>query len=284
MVNFNEEPKMSQPTKKQFIQAVKYIYAQCDNPSLRLEDIAQEIGISVSSLKRLFEQYLAQSPGAFIRTLRMELAFRTLQCKNDSILEIALSAGFEDHSAFSRRFKDIFGYSPVQARKKLNIVSELESVTLEEPEIIEIQDLEIQCVTEKGLYFECAPKAWDKLQQKLTPEELDESFSGLYIGIGHDNGHEMPEDQVRFSAGISLVPKDLHIERMTLSGGQYARFRFEGKVWNIGLAYHYIYGKWVENSAFTISKNHPAFMVFTNWPDATQAAKIMIYVPVGVLK
>ena len=161
--------------------------------------------------KQLFKEMMDQTPGAFIRRLRMELAFRSLQSRDESVLEVALATGFEDHSAFSRRFKIAFGYAPKAARQKINILSELECVVLEDPDIVELQDLEIQCVTEIGLYFESAPRAWEALKQKLNTDELSDEFSGLFIGIGHDNPHEghVADDQVRFTAGIRLIERDL---------------------------------------------------------------------------
>src|SRR6476620_438399 len=92
-----------------FAKAVRYIYDNIDKP-IELEGVASNIGLSISSLKRLFEEAVNQSPGAFIRKLRMEMAFRSLKSRDESILEIALSYGFEDQSAFARRFKQTFGY------------------------------------------------------------------------------------------------------------------------------------------------------------------------------
>ena len=272
---------MSQSNKDLFIKAVSYIHQNIDDPALKLEDIAAEIGTSTSSLKRLFEEFIEQSPGSFIRRLRMELAFRSIKSKNQSILETALSFGFEDHSAFSRRFKETFGYPPVQGREKINIVHELECITLEEPDIVELETLEIQCVTKKGLYFECAPQAWAALSQKLNALELTDDFPGVFIGIGHDNPHEgsVTENQVRFSAGISLCNRDLGIEKITLAPGHYARFRYAGKIWNIGLAYHYIYGKWLESSSYEVNTACPAFLSFDRLPDGKNKEKIIIHVP-----
>src|SRR5580658_10292866 len=112
------------------IKAVRFIYDNIDKP-IKLADIAAAVNISLSSLKRLFLEATGQSPGAFVRRLRMEIAFRSLQNRNDSILEVALSSGFDDQSAFARCFKETFGYPPSQARKKLNIVNELECVSLD---------------------------------------------------------------------------------------------------------------------------------------------------------
>lgn len=230
---------MSYLTNTTFIKAIRFIYQNIDRP-ITLDDIARSIGISVASLKRLFNKALNESPGVFIRRLRMELAFRTLQSRNDSILEIALSSGFEDQSAFTRSFKETFGYLPSQARKKINIVSDFESISLDEPDIIELNDLPIQAVTEQGLYFESAPKAFQILKNQLSDEELSDDFSGFFIGIGHDNPHEgdIKEDEVRFTAAVALLDRDLGIKKYIITGRFYARFHFYGKPNNLGLAYH----------------------------------------------
>lgn len=266
--------------KQNFIKAVNFIYENCEKSTLNLSEVAANIEISTASLKRLFLEMVEISPGSFIRRLRMEHAFRSLQSKKESILEVALSSGFEDHSAFSRQFKKMFGYAPLKAREKLNILNELECITLEEPDFIETVDLTIQGITEKGRYFECAPKAWQELHQKLKVTELSDDFPGLFIGIGHDNGHEIDENQVRFTAGISLVDKDLGLTKITIPGCCYARFRYVGKVWNLGLAYHYIYGKWLENSEIKINNNIAAFIVFDKFPDGEQDVNVIIHVPI----
>lgn len=271
---------MSYTNNSNFIKAVRYIYKHIDQ-TITLEDIAKEVGISVSSLKRLFIDIMNKSPGAFIRRLRMELAFRSLVSRDDSILEIALNSGFDDQSAFARSFKDTFGYSPTVARKKLNIVNEFEHIALNEPDIIELNALPIQAVTKQGLYYECAPQAWAALKNKLIATELSDDFSGMFIGIGHDNPHSglVAEDKVRYSAGVTLINRDLGIDHLIIPGGTYARFYYTGKPMNLGMAYHYIYGRWNEESQQKINQSIPAFMVYDNFPVALKEHKIIIHVP-----
>jgi AraC-like DNA-binding protein/DNA gyrase inhibitor GyrI len=271
---------MNELTNENFIKLIRYIYAHIDQP-LTLEKLAELIGVSTSSLKRIFVEATGQSPGAFIRRLRMEYAFRLLQSQQDNILEVALSAGFEDQSAFARRFKETFGFSPREARTKLNIVNELESITLVEPDIVELADLPIQSITEVGLYFESAPKAFSLLKDKLTTNELSDDSLNLFIGIGHDNPHEgnIKDDQVRFTAGVAFIERELGVGRMMIPGGRYARFHFFGKPNNLGLAYHYIYGKWSESSGNQIDQNKPAFTEFDRFPEPLKEYNILIHVP-----
>jgi len=215
-----------------------------------------------------------------MRRLRMERAFRSLKNKEESVLEIALSSGFEDASAFARTFKANFGYSPSFARNKINIVSELECVSLEDPEIVEITEFKIQAVTKQGLYFEAAPLAWKNLEEHFGEEALNDDFTGTFIAIGHDNPHdgEIAEDQVRFSAGITCLNTDLKLEEITVKGGRYAKFNYTGKLNNMGLAYHYIYGAWLNKSATKIDSTKPAFMMMDKFPNNFEESRVSIYV------
>lgn len=264
-----------------FVKAVQFIWENIDQ-TIKLEDVAKAAGISLSSLKRIFADTAHKTPGEFLRRLRMELAFRSLQNRKDAVLEIALGAGFDDHSAFTRCFKAVFGYPPTEARKKFNIVNELENISLDEPDIIELNNLNIQCVTEQGLYFESAKKAWEVLKERLNSYELlNDDFSGIFVGIGHDNPHEgeISPDKVRFSAGVALVERELDIEHHTIPGGKYARFHYIGKPVNLGLAYHYIYGKWSELAKLNINKKIPAFITYDHFPEALRDEHILIHVP-----
>ncbi|MCW5589148.1 MAG: helix-turn-helix domain-containing protein [Legionellales bacterium] len=274
---------MSYINNTTFIKAIRFIYDNINQP-MQLEDIAKSVGVSLSSLKRLFNELIDQSPGYFIRRLRMEFAFLSLQQRQDSILEIALNAGFEDQAAFSRSFKEIFGYSPRHARQKLNIINELDAIILNDPDIVYLSDLSLQGVTERGIYFESAPRAWNNLKNKLLTEEINDDFSGMYVGIGHDNPHDgaVAPDEVRFTAGVTLLKRNLELDHMTIAKGYYARFYYQGKINNLGLAYHYIYGKWAESSAVNINSQQPAFTAFTDFPNALHEETILIHVPLSL--
>src|SRR5262249_15194862 len=135
---------------------------------------------------------------------------------------------------------------------------------------------------EKGLYAQAAVNAWQKLHRNLTDNELNEDFTGMLIGIGHDNPHEgeVAADQVRFTAGITLIERELKLAQTVIPQGQYARFRYIGKPMNLGLAYHYIYGKWLEESTAKVNQSIPAFITFDSFPDGLKEQKLYIHVPV----
>jgi len=214
-------------TDQSLTNALSFIYHHLTEP-FTLEDLAQASHMSLSTLRRLFLKTFAKSPASIIRQLRMELAFKSIQDHQNSILEIAISAGYDDHAAFSRAFKSTFGYTPSIAKQKVNIIQELENIELEEPDIITLNPLSLSGITTKGPYHLCAAEAWRSLAthiditQTLTP----------FVGISLDNPHEeeTPYHQCRFTA---LIPEDIPgLEHTIIEQGKYARFYFKGLVHN----------------------------------------------------
>jgi AraC family transcriptional regulator len=279
-IRYQEMLKMTYINSDKFADVLSFICNQKDEP-FKLEEVAKANGLSLSSLKRLFLEATDQSAGSFIRKIRMEMAFRSLKNNEDSVLGVALSAGFEDHSAFTRAFKKTFGFAPRFSRESINIVQELEHVKLQMPEIVEIDAIEIQCFTNQGNYWEAAVGAWGLLKEALARNEmLDDDFAGVYIGIGHDNPHEgeVAQDKVRFTAGVALASRPLGIETRTIPKGKYAKFQFVGKPNNLGLAYHYIFGH-SEECVIAIDQEQAPFIMFDGFPDGFKEQGMLIYVP-----
>lgn len=266
--------------EKQVTKIIQYIYDKIDD-EISLSNLALAANMSESSVKRLFKDIFEETPGAFIRRLRMELAFKELQSKNLSVIESALSVGYNDHSAFSRSFKKAFGFSPIASRSKHNIMNELDHINLDDPEIVYMKEIKIQSITKQGSYFDAAPKAWTQLKDHLSDNELDDSFTGMYVGVGLDNPHlgNVLPNQVRFSAGLSCLSRKLHIDEITLPAGLYARFHFQGKPTQLGLAYHYILGQWQSKSKNNIRSDGLIYQIFDSLPDIEKTHTILICVP-----
>lgn len=261
------------------------MYEHLDAP-LSIAELGRSLGASESVLKRAFAEIMDASPAALYRRLRLELAFRTLHSRTRSVLETALAAGFENHAAFSRSFRRAFGFSPSSARSVVALHRELEAIALEEPDIVELSALPLQVARASGSYFSCAPRAWASLQEalaKLPPERTEQA---LFVGQALDDPHSPagPEaNAVRFAAGVVGIADDLGLAREHTAAGTYARFRFNGLLSNIGLAYHHIYGAWREQAGslgFTLSTK-PALLMFEELP-REGAQRVVIAVPLQV--
>lgn len=95
--------------------AKNYIVKRLDDPSLTTGDIASALGVSLRRLQRIFLEN-GETPIQFILGQRLDAAARMLseapKSARNSVLDIALSVGFNDASHFSRSFAKRFGLSP----------------------------------------------------------------------------------------------------------------------------------------------------------------------------
>lgn len=80
-------------------------------------DLARLCGMSEASFRRNFRGSIGQSPGEYIAFCRLRRAQSKLVFSDHSILEIALSLGYDDPSGFYRCFRNQCGMSPIQYRR-----------------------------------------------------------------------------------------------------------------------------------------------------------------------
>lgn len=85
---------------------------------LSLPELACLSGRSLSSFKRDFMAIYNTPPSKWIRDRKLEKAKELVSSTVLSIADIAYMAGFENTSHFSRVFKEKFGYTPSESRKK----------------------------------------------------------------------------------------------------------------------------------------------------------------------
>ena len=81
---------------------------------IELKIIAKNVGLSTSSLYRLFKTELGISPVEFVILEKIKLAKRYLTDKNMYIKNVCYKAGFEDSNYFIRVFKAYEGITPKQ--------------------------------------------------------------------------------------------------------------------------------------------------------------------------
>lgn len=83
---------------------------------LDLVQLASKASLSLSQFKQLFRQQLGSNPGQYLTRLRMQHSRTLLLFSNLSVQQIALDVGYQSASAFSARFSQHFGQSPLQYR------------------------------------------------------------------------------------------------------------------------------------------------------------------------
>jgi transcriptional regulator GlxA family with amidase domain len=97
------------------------IFADNLEHPVSIRDIANEIGVSPRQLERSFKAATGQSPALYYRTLRMNAARQLVMYSRDSITSIANSVGYATSSTLSQHYKDNFGMTPQEERRKVNL-------------------------------------------------------------------------------------------------------------------------------------------------------------------
>ncbi len=89
----------------------RYIRQHLDEP-LNREVLADLAGFSIPHFHRVFTGYTGESAISYVRRIRLIRAGQKLRMGAVDIMAVALAAGYESHTAFTRAFKKQFGISP----------------------------------------------------------------------------------------------------------------------------------------------------------------------------
>ena len=93
------------------LQRVIYTIEYNLEDDINLAQLSKQAHISVYHFSRLFMVYTGLSPMEYVRRRRM-LHSAAAICSGEEILPTAVRYGYSSHSAFSKAFKKVFGYSP----------------------------------------------------------------------------------------------------------------------------------------------------------------------------
>src|SRR5437016_13916828 len=82
------------------------------NKPLRIEEVARELGMSVSGFHAHFRAVTAMSPLQFQKQLRLQEARRLMLAEDLDAASAGYRVGYDDASHFSREYKRFFGVPP----------------------------------------------------------------------------------------------------------------------------------------------------------------------------
>jgi AraC-like DNA-binding protein len=98
--------------------AIERLRQEFDQP-LRIEQLAQELGMSVSGFHHHFKAVTAMSPLQFQKRLRLQEARRLMLGEDLDAASAAFRVGYRDASHFNREYKSLFGAPPMRDAQRL---------------------------------------------------------------------------------------------------------------------------------------------------------------------
>jgi AraC-like DNA-binding protein len=114
-------PALSNLTAFHLARIKRRIDARLDDPALSVGALAEELGMSVSQIHRVFKSE-PLTPSQYIWERRVEACSRDLldpRLAGRTVGDIAYGRGFSDAAHFSRAFRERFGCSPREWRQQI---------------------------------------------------------------------------------------------------------------------------------------------------------------------
>lgn len=245
--------------QQQLNKVIEFIGKHLDE-ELTLTQLSNIACFSKYHFHRLFTAYTGLSLQQYIRWLRLKRAAHQLIIdKKQSIINIAIDAGFESHEAFSRAFKQICGKSPSEFRHEsswhvweqppywLPRQGDMTmNVTIENKSARRLAVLEHR--GDPNLLGDSVNKlvSWAKAQPVNLKPKPGDAF-----GFAYDDPKITPASEFRFDLGIT-IPEQFTLKgdvvEKRLPAGRYAVAMHKGSRSNIGDTIYALYRDWLPNS------------------------------------
>lgn len=104
------------------VKAIERLREEYDQ-QVRIEDVAQEVGLSVSSFHHQFKAVTALTPLQFQKKLRLQEARRLMFSEDLDATSTAYRVGYNDASHFNREYKRLFGLPPMRDLERMRAVT-----------------------------------------------------------------------------------------------------------------------------------------------------------------
>ena len=268
--------------RERMLRVLLHIQEHLDE-ELTLEDLARVADFSPCHFHRIFSGMIGESVAAHIRRIRLERAALRLKRGGESILSIALEAGYESHEAFTRAFRAAMGRNPSDYRASVHYAPERlaeelrlleDGGTAMEAQIRSIEAMRVAFVRHVGPYDQCA-RAWETLCGKLGPRGLLTPET-RFMGLSHDDPEVTPADRLRYDA-CATVPASFESEGevgvQEIGGGDYAVTLHQGPYTGLAATYAVLCGQWIPRQGRMVGTG-PSLEVYLNDPGSTRPADL----------
>jgi AraC family transcriptional regulator len=290
---------------KQFYQEAiqRAITAAFGTPDASPATLADAAGFSAFHFSRMFAGMVGESPGEFLRRLRLERAASALRARV-RVTEVAFDAGYESLEAFSRAFRAAFGCAPSEFAKSRQgcCLPTPTSLHWSAPGVVPVfvprpkgtlMDVTIQentpawrvvAMRHVGPYNQIGP-VFGRLMGWIQSNAIP--LAGPALAIAHDDPETTPTAELRSDACLivsaDFTTDDPIVQVLDLPGGRYAVATHLGDYSGLGATWQRFMGEWLPQSGERAATTRPCFEVYVNDCNAVPVEEVRtdLYVPVA---
>lgn len=228
--------------------------------TLDVEQLSRVANFSKFHFHRQFSLYAGIGISAYVRMIRLRHAsYRLVFRKHERIIDIALDVGFDNPESFARAFRQAFGQSPSQFRKKPQWQPWKEQFRPPprprrqkmDVNIVDFDETKIAVLEHRGPPERVNDSVmhfidWRK-QSGLSPVMTSRTF-----GVVYDDPDTVAPDAFRFDicgeVMVEVPDNPQGVKSGTIPGGRCAVIRHHGPHEGLGEKIYYLYRDWLPQS------------------------------------
>jgi AraC family transcriptional regulator len=282
--------------------------------ALDLNALAAPACMAPLHFHRVFRGLVGETPLQLHRRLRLEHAAWRLAAQPETVLRIALDAGYDTHESFTRAFREAFGRSPSEHRAlarrgaatlshrlaaAFGVHADGPAVTLPADlgaallhpggstmnvDIKTCPALRVAALAHAGP-FNTIGAAFDRLGGIAGPAGLFGHAEARMVAIYFDDPETVPAAQLRSAAGVTVpaeAPLPAGLDEIHLPAGRWACTLHRGSYARLGDTWQRLMGQWLPASGHRLGAGE-CYELYLNHPGNAREDALLteLYVPLA---
>jgi AraC family transcriptional regulator len=245
--------------------------------TLSVETLSNVANFSKFHFHRQFSEYCGISISRYIHLMRLKKASYRLAFNHRAlVIDIALDSGFENPESLSRAFKNTFGQTPSEFRKKPDWASwskryQIPIPPRERTDKMEVRIVNVEPILVATLEHNGSPTLLNDSVQRFIEWRKADGLSPISscqtYGIPYNDPNTTPPDEFRFDICASVtepVPSNPQgIIAKTIPGGRCAVVTHAGSRERISESVYELYRQWLPKSGEEL-RDFPVYFHYLN--------------------
>ncbi|GLX78774.1 AraC family transcriptional regulator [Thalassotalea insulae] len=277
-----------------FIEVVRFIEANLDE-DLDVEQLCQLANLSKYHFHRQCSLFFGMSVMSLARLLRLKRAAYQLAYRDSNIIDIAITAGYDSHEAFSRAFKRCFKLSPSDFRlspdwalwqTKYQTIVELRTKIMNTQVAVSIVDFPetLIAVMEHRAAPHLLGASIQKFIQWRKAHGLSPSKSKTF-NLVYDDPSITADKDYRFDLACAvkrpLADNYDGIVNKVIPAGKCAKVRHVGSDDTLATSVNFLYQNWLQDNEYELRDFPLFFHRVSFFPEVSEQEMVTdIYLPV----
>jgi AraC family transcriptional regulator len=114
-------PNLVGPKQREIVHHIEFVLSRQWGDGLSLRELANEVGISVYYLCRIFRRATGSTLHQYRQKLRVRASLESVMESSRPLVDIALDTGFSSHSHYTSSFRQEFAQTPSRVRARAGL-------------------------------------------------------------------------------------------------------------------------------------------------------------------